>query len=37
MPAIGIGPLKLDPLWRQVRLDGEPLALSKKEFALLRR
>jgi DNA-binding response OmpR family regulator len=31
-----VGPLELDPLARQVRLDGEPLALSKKEYALLR-
>jgi DNA-binding response OmpR family regulator len=26
----------VDPLSRQVRLDGEPLHVSKKEFALLR-
>jgi DNA-binding response OmpR family regulator len=31
-----VGPLEIDPLGRQVRLDGEPLHLSKKEFALLR-
>jgi DNA-binding response OmpR family regulator len=31
-----IGPLELDPLGREVRLDGERVALSKKEFALLR-
>jgi DNA-binding response OmpR family regulator len=31
-----IGPLELDPLARQVWLHGEPLRLSKKEFALLR-
>jgi DNA-binding response OmpR family regulator len=31
-----VGPLELDPLARQVRLDGEPVALSKKEYALLR-
>jgi DNA-binding response OmpR family regulator len=31
-----IGPLELDPLARQVWLHGERLALSKKEFALLR-
>jgi len=31
-----IGPLELDPLSRQVWLRGEELALSKKEFALLR-
>jgi DNA-binding response OmpR family regulator len=31
-----IGPLELDPVARHVWLDGEPIALSKKEFALLR-
>ncbi len=31
-----IGPLELDPLSRQVQLDGRPIHLSKKEFALLR-
>jgi DNA-binding response OmpR family regulator len=31
-----VGPLSLDPLARQVWLHGEPLPLSKKEFALLR-
>jgi DNA-binding response OmpR family regulator len=31
-----IGPLELDPLARMVWLHGEPLRLSKKEFALLR-
>ena len=31
-----VGPLEVDPLSRQVRLDGEPLHVSKKEFALLR-
>jgi len=31
-----IGPLELDPLSRQVWLHGEPVPLSKKEFALLR-
>jgi DNA-binding response OmpR family regulator len=31
-----IGSLELDPLARQVWLRGEPVALSKKEFALLR-
>jgi DNA-binding response OmpR family regulator len=31
-----IGPLELDPLARQVRLHGQPVELSKKEFALLR-
>jgi DNA-binding response OmpR family regulator len=31
-----IGPLEVDPLRRQVQLDGQPIHLSKKEFALLR-
>jgi DNA-binding response OmpR family regulator len=31
-----IGTLEIDPLARQVWLHGEPLALSKKEYALLR-
>jgi DNA-binding response OmpR family regulator len=31
-----VGPLEIEPLSRQVRLDGELLHLSKKEFALLR-
>ncbi len=31
-----VGPLELDPLARMVWLRGEPLRLSKKEFALLR-
>jgi DNA-binding response OmpR family regulator len=31
-----VGSLEIDPLSRQVWLRGEPLALSKKEFALLR-
>lgn len=31
-----VGPLQLDPLSRHVWLHDEPLALSKKEFALLR-
>jgi DNA-binding response OmpR family regulator len=38
-PASGrlrIGPLELDPLAREVRVDGDPVKLSKKEFALLR-
>ncbi len=30
------GSLEIDPLSRQVWLDGKPLSLSKKEFALLR-
>ena len=33
---IRVGPLEVDPLARQVSLEGKPLALSKKEFALLR-
>lgn len=38
-PGVGrlrIGPLEVDPLSRQVQLDGRPIHLSKKEFALLR-
>ena len=38
-PGLGrlrIGPLELDPLARQVWIHGESVALSKKEFALLR-
>ena len=31
-----VGPLEVDPLSRGVWLHGEPLHLSKKEFALLR-
>jgi DNA-binding response OmpR family regulator len=31
-----IGPLELDPLGRTVLLDGSPIHLSKKEYALLR-
>ena len=31
-----VGPLQIDPLSRQTWLDGEPIALSKKEFSLLR-
>jgi DNA-binding response OmpR family regulator len=31
-----IGPLEVDPIARQVWLHGEPLALSKKEFGLVR-
>jgi len=31
-----VGPLEVDPLGREVRLAGEPVHLSKKEFALLR-
>jgi len=31
-----IGPLELDPIARRVWVDGEPVRLSKKEFALLR-
>src|ERR1039458_5994695 len=33
---VRVGPLELDPLGGQVGLGGEPVALSKKEFALLR-
>jgi DNA-binding response OmpR family regulator len=33
---IRIGPLELDPLSRRVSIDGQPVHLSKKEFALLR-
>ncbi len=38
-PGVGrlrVGPLEIDPVGRQAWLDGEPLTLSKKEFALLR-
>jgi DNA-binding response OmpR family regulator len=31
-----VGPLELDPLGREVWLHGEPIHLSKKEYALLR-
>ncbi len=31
-----VGPLEVDPLSRTVEVDGEPIHLSKKEFALLR-
>jgi DNA-binding response OmpR family regulator len=31
-----VGPLELDPVAREVRLHGERLSLSKKEYALLR-
>lgn len=33
---VRVGPLELDPLTHEVRIDGELVALSKKEFALLR-
>lgn len=36
MGRLKVGSLEIDPLSRQVWLCGEPLALSKKEFALLR-
>jgi DNA-binding response OmpR family regulator len=36
MGRLKVGSLEIDPLSRQVWLAGEPLALSKKEFALLR-
>jgi DNA-binding response OmpR family regulator len=38
-PSLGrlrVGTLEVDPLARQVRLRGERISLSKKEFALLR-
>jgi DNA-binding response OmpR family regulator len=31
-----VGPLEVDPITREVRLDGKSIHLSKKEFALLR-
>jgi DNA-binding response OmpR family regulator len=31
-----VGPLEIDPLRRSVEIDGTPVKLSKKEFALLR-
>jgi DNA-binding response OmpR family regulator len=33
---VRVGSLELDPLSRQVWVAGEPVSLSKKEFALLR-
>jgi DNA-binding response OmpR family regulator len=33
---VRVGALELDPASRAVRLDGEPVALTQKEFALLR-
>jgi DNA-binding response OmpR family regulator len=30
-----VGPLAVDPITRRVRLDGQPVHLSSKEFALL--
>jgi DNA-binding response OmpR family regulator len=36
MGRLKVGSLEIDPLSRQVWLGGEPLVLSKKEFALLR-
>jgi len=36
MGRLRVGPLVVDPVGRQVWLHGEPVALSKKEFALLR-
>ncbi len=36
MGRLRIGPLELDPIAREVRLDGQAVHLSKKEFALLR-
>jgi len=35
-PRLQIGPLEVDPLCRQVWLDGRSIHLSKKEFSLLR-
>lgn len=35
MPSMELGGLGLDPVTREVRLDGQPLALSQREFALL--
>ena len=34
-PAIEIGPLRIDPASHEVRLDGAPVTLSAREFALL--
>lgn len=34
-PALEVGPLKLNPVLREVILDGQPLSLSQREFALL--
>ena len=36
MGKLRVGPLDIDPIARGVWLRGEPLELSKKEFALLR-
>jgi DNA-binding response OmpR family regulator len=33
---VRVGALEVDPYTREVRLDGEPIHLSKKEYALLR-
>lgn len=33
---VRVGPIELDPAAREVRLHGRPVALSQKEFALLR-
>jgi two-component system response regulator QseB len=34
-PEMQLGKLSLDPVQREVRLDGQPLALSQREFTLL--
>lgn len=34
-PALSSGPLRLDPITREVSLHGAPVALSRREFALL--
>lgn len=34
-PVLEVGPLRLNPMLREVVLDGEPLSLSQREFALL--
>jgi DNA-binding response OmpR family regulator len=34
-PLLRLGPLELDPLRREARLHGQPLALAPREFALL--
>ncbi|HVY78952.1 MAG TPA: response regulator transcription factor [Solirubrobacterales bacterium] len=34
-PPIAVGPLRIDPAMRTVSLDGEPIALTQREFDLL--
>lgn len=34
-PILRVGPIELDPALREVRRDGEPVALTPKEYALL--